>query len=66
MLVLTISSCKKYDKAVIEELVVDREFAPVGLTVRVRNQTVVELNWTVNENIDHCQVVLIIIRIRKI
>ncbi len=51
-LTFTVVSCG-YDTEVIEELAVNREFAPVAVTARVRNQTVVELNWTVNENIDH-------------
>lgn len=50
---ITISSCSGYDENVIEELFVNREFAPVGLTAIVRNQTTVELNWTVNDNVDH-------------
>ena len=32
---------------------VDRAFAPVELTAIVRNQTIVELNWTVRDNVDH-------------
>lgn len=42
-----------YNEDVIEELAVNREFAPVALTARVRNQTIVELNWTVDPNVDH-------------
>jgi len=52
LLVFTIASCSS-DEAVIEELVVDRAFAPVELTAIVRNQTIVELNWTVRDNVDH-------------
>ncbi|HSQ46020.1 MAG TPA: DUF5123 domain-containing protein [Lutibacter sp.] len=48
-----ITSCDGYDENVIEELFVSREFAPVGLTAKVRNQTTVELNWTVNDNVDY-------------
>lgn len=51
-LTFTVVGCG-YDTEVIDELVVSREFAPVALTARVRNQTIVELNWTVNENVDH-------------
>lgn len=51
-LTITISGCSGYDEDVIDELSVDREFAPVGLTARVRNQTTVELNWIV-KNVDH-------------
>lgn len=52
-LTFTISGCKKYDVALIEELSVNREFAPVALTAKVRNQTIVELNWTVDANVAH-------------
>ena len=52
LLALTFTNCSGYDVDVIEELAVDREFAPVALTARVRNQTTVELNWTVNEEIN--------------
>lgn len=51
LLVSTLSSCG-YDEPVIEELAIQREFAPVGLKAIVRNQTVVELSWTANENIN--------------
>lgn len=50
---ITIYSCDGYDEDVIGELAVDRAFAPVGLTAKVRNQTTVELNWTVRDNVDH-------------
>jgi len=39
-----------YDKELIDELPVNREFAPIELTAHVRNQINVELNWTVNDN----------------
>ncbi len=51
LLIFTISGCNDYDTEVINELMVDRAFAPVALTAKVRNQTTVELNWTVNEEI---------------
>ena len=51
LLTITIFGCSNYDEAVIDELVVAREFAPVALKVIVRNQTIVELNWTVSENV---------------
>uniref|UniRef100_UPI004047D79D DUF5123 domain-containing protein n=1 Tax=Mariniflexile sp. TaxID=1979402 RepID=UPI004047D79D len=50
LLTLIVSSCG-YNEAVIEELPIDREFAPTDLTARIRNQTNVELNWVPNENI---------------
>ena len=51
-LTFTVVGCG-YDTQLIEELAVSREFAPVALTARVRNQTVVELNWTVDDNVDY-------------
>ena len=39
-----------YDKELIDELPVNREFAPVNLQSHVRNQVNVELNWTVDDN----------------
>ncbi|WP_373056656.1 DUF5123 domain-containing protein [Zunongwangia sp. H14] len=41
-----------YDTELIEELPVEREFAPVNLRSFVRNQVNVELNWTVDENVN--------------
>ncbi|HMC01661.1 MAG TPA: DUF5123 domain-containing protein [Flavobacteriaceae bacterium] len=46
------SNCA-YDKELIEELAIDREFAPVDLTARVRNQTIVELSWNTDDNVNH-------------
>ncbi len=46
---VTVTACD-YDKELIEELPVSREFAPVNLRAFVRNQVNVELNWTVDEN----------------
>lgn len=51
-LTLIVTSCG-YNEDVIEELSIDREFAPIELTARVRNQTIVELNWTVSERIEY-------------
>lgn len=50
ILLATVVGCD-YDKELIEELPVTREFAPVNLTAFVRNQINVELNWTVDENV---------------
>ncbi|MEE2772817.1 MAG: DUF5123 domain-containing protein [Bacteroidota bacterium] len=47
----TVTGCD-YDTELIEELPVEREFAPVALKAFVRNQVNVELNWTVNENVN--------------
>ena len=51
-LTITVTNCG-YNEDLIEELAVDREFAPVALSARVRNQTTVELNWTANDNVEH-------------
>lgn len=50
-LTIIVTSCG-YNEDVIDELSVSREFAPISLEARVRNQTVVELNWTVNNDIN--------------
>ncbi|WP_456314978.1 DUF5123 domain-containing protein [Pseudomonas shirazensis] len=49
LLVFITGSCDSYNEAVIEDLNVSREFSPIGLTARIRNQTTVELNWTLKE-----------------
>ncbi len=51
LLATAVTGCD-YNRELIEELPVNREFAPVGLTALVRNQINVELNWTVNENVN--------------
>lgn len=53
LLAISIAGCSDYDVEVINELSVDRAFAPVGLNLKVRNQTTVEMNWTVKPNIDY-------------
>ena len=52
ILTFIVTSCG-YNEDVIEELAVDREFAPVALKANVRNQRSVELNWTPNEDIPY-------------
>ena len=42
-----------YNEEVIEELITKREFAPTDLSAFVRNQTNVELNWIVDDNIEY-------------
>src|SRR5690606_32777358 len=51
-LLAAVSGCE-YDKELIEELPVNREFAPIELNAMVRNQINVELNWRVDNNVDH-------------
>ncbi|WP_194765972.1 DUF5123 domain-containing protein [Tamlana sp. I1] len=50
ILTVLVTSCG-YNEELIEELDTTREFAPVGLETRVRNQTTVELNWTKSDQI---------------
>lgn len=52
LLTAVISGCESYNEGVIDTLNVSREFSPIGLTAKVRNQTTVELNWTIKENND--------------
>ena len=52
ILTLTFSNCTgSYDVDLVEELNIDREFAPVALRAIVRNQTKVELNWTIRDEV---------------
>lgn len=51
-LLASVTGCD-YDKELIEELQVSREFAPIDLSVMVRNQVNLELNWRVDENVDY-------------
>lgn len=55
VLTAVISGCESYNEEVIDSINASREFSPIGLTARVRNQTTVELNWSVKEeeNPDH-------------
>lgn len=55
LLTLTFASCESYNEGLIESLTTSREFSPIGLTAKIRNQTTVELDWTIkeDENVDH-------------
>lgn len=53
LLMLSVTSCESYNVDVIDELLVDRAFSPIDVKTFVRNQTNVELNWTVREGVDH-------------
>ena len=54
-LVLTsaISSCESYNEGLLDGIGNSREFSPIALTAKIRTQTFVELNWTVNAAADH-------------
>ncbi|WP_158651242.1 DUF5123 domain-containing protein [Pseudotamlana carrageenivorans] len=50
VLTVLVNSCG-YNEDLVEELEFEREFAPVALKATVRNQTYVELNWTIEDGI---------------
>ncbi len=55
LLTISITGCDitNYDEEIIETLSVSREFSPIELTARVRNQTTVELNWTIRDEVNN-------------
>lgn len=53
LLLVFITGCDSYNEAVLTDIGNTRAFSPVGLTAKIRNQTVVELDWTGREDDDH-------------
>jgi len=53
LLSFAVSSCESYTEELLSGIGNTREFSPIELTAKVKNQTVVELNWTVNPAADH-------------
>lgn len=53
LLAIFATSCEGYNEELLENLVTERAFSPIGLTAKIRNQTTVELNWIANETIDY-------------
>ncbi|WKL45824.1 DUF4957 domain-containing protein [Flavobacterium pectinovorum] len=55
LLTIAVSGCDSYNEAVIENLNVSKEFSPIELTAKVKNQTTVELNWSLKQDqvVDH-------------
>ena len=53
LLAFVVAGCESYNEELMESLGNTREFSPLGVTTKVKNQTLVELNWTVNEAADH-------------
>lgn len=49
VMLLVFSGCESYNEAVVDDIGASREFSPIDLTTRIRNQTTVELNWTVKD-----------------
>jgi hypothetical protein len=47
------AACDDQIDPVVQELNTSRVFSPVGLEVRVRNQTTVELNWSARKEVDY-------------
>lgn len=52
-LLIVITGCESYNESVLQDIGADRAFSPIGLTATIRNQTTVELNWTLKEDADH-------------
>lgn len=52
LVLFTVYNCG-IDDVLIEDLQVDREFAPIGLKAMIRNQTAVELNWTQDDDVQN-------------
>lgn len=53
LLITAFTGCESYNEPLLDSLGNTREFAIVGLTAAIRNQTAVELNWTTKNNVDH-------------
>ncbi len=53
LVLFTFSSCESFNEEVIDNLDVSRAFSPFGIKAVIRNQTTVELNWTVKDDADH-------------
>lgn len=53
MFLLIVAACESYNEPVLEDIGASRAFSPIELKAIVRNQTSVELNWTVKSDVDH-------------
>jgi Domain of unknown function (DUF5123)/Domain of unknown function (DUF4957) len=53
VLAFAVSGCESYNEGLLDGIGNTREFSPIALTAKVKNQTFVELNWTVNPAADH-------------
>lgn len=53
LLTIALSSCESYNEGLLDGIGNTREFSPIALTAKVKNQTFVELNWTVSPQADH-------------
>jgi hypothetical protein len=53
MFLLLVAGCESYNEGVLEDIGASRAFSPIELKAFVRNQTSVELNWTVKSDVDY-------------
>jgi len=55
LLAIAISGCESYNEGLLDGIGNSREFSPIGLKATIRNQTTVELTWTLkkDETADH-------------
>ena len=53
LVAFAVSSCESYTEELLDGIGNTREFSPIALTAKVKTQTFVELNWTVNPEADH-------------
>ena len=53
LLLVFITGCDTYNDAVLNDIGNTRAFSPVDVTAKIRNQTIVELDWTVRSDDDY-------------
>jgi len=53
LVVAIAASCDSYNEPLLDGIGNTQAFSPVGLTAKVKNQTVVELNWNLKDDVDH-------------
>lgn len=53
MFLLIVAGCESYNEPVLNDIGANRAFSPIELKAIVRNQTSVELNWTIKDDADH-------------
>lgn len=53
LMTLAVTSCENYNEPLLDGIGNTREFSITGLTTVVRSQTIIELNWTTKETVDH-------------
>ena len=53
LVVALAASCDSYNEPLLDGIGNTQAFSPVGLTAKVKNQTIVELNWNLKNDVDH-------------